>query len=1088
MDPSRLEKDAPVLPDLRALGRAIRQSLTAQEVLDNVQRALTPLDAGGWLLLCSSRQTVLASTGHAPKGPLNLPDGGFAAAEVTQVLRTPWLLSLLPLGNCLLVAGSTPEAAPELAAVLEVMQPHLLVALQRMEQQKRPELRPEFMDTLFAHMQEGVAICDATGTLQTFNPALRHLHGGNSGAVSHAQWPEKFHLHTPDGSRMLTPEEVPLYRAWKGEVVDQALLLIRPPGLPDRYVQFQGGPVRSAQGELLGALVTGIDMTGTFQQEQQLHTQHRLIQHEHHARASSEHTLRYTSALLRISEALLEGNSPAEMGQAVLSESREILDALTANIYVTDPDHRELKLFSSLNVHASLEEKIRTFPLEGHNPVSEVARTGKPLIFSSKEALCEAYPDLLPLKEDIQGPVIVLLPLALREEVLGVLHFGFGPGRRLAEEEHSLMRNIAKQVAQALERTRLYQQQDRLIHQHQETLAMLQALMHNAPIGLAFLDDQLSFKMVNRPMARMLNSTIDDFLGARPTERFPLFGQLIEHQLKKVLDSGESLLNLEYSMPPGMGRPLQDWLVNYFPVRTPEGETLGIGATIQDITHQKASERILQESQLFREKIMQTAPVVIYLMDLQAQHIVYSNQHMAEVLGYTPQEVEHMSMRNMLSLVHHEDLAQTREVLSQMQDLQGGDVISLEARFRHKSGSWRWFFVKYTLFSRTEESLLVLGLALDITEQKQFQEALNESEQRFKDVSNSVPILIWMSDAQRNRTFFNRTWLEFTGSTTAESAGTGWTALVHPEDIERYLHIYHQNFEARTEFQIEYRLKRFDGQYRWILARGVPRFDLNGNFLGFIGGCIEMHDRKVAEEALKERETELQQVMNVQKRFVADAAHELRTPLTAIQGNLDILIRHPHIPEDEKKEIVQDVQREATRLGRLVNDMLQLARGDSGLAFKEEEVDLHRVLHSAFRDAERFSEDHHLELGKVENVTLYGDRDRLKQLLLILLENAVKYTPAGGTIRGTLVCSDSRAEVRISDNGIGIAEEDIPRVFERFYRVDKARQRSEDPGGTGLGLPIARWIVDQHGGKIWIESEVGKGTTVVVQLRAEPVT
>ncbi|GGJ27749.1 PAS domain S-box protein [Deinococcus roseus] len=804
----------------------------------------------------------------------------------------------------------------------------------------------------------------------------------------------------------------------------------------------------------------------------------------------NDSTLRYTSALLKISEVLLEDHLEEELQEVILRESQQVMGAITSTIFIRKEQQYGLdglEVLSWQDANPAVASQMHFIPLTAHNPVAEVARTGQPMLVSSKNELVERYPGLLPLKEDIRGSVVVLLPISMGEQVMGVLYFGFGENHLLTGEDHNLMRNIARQVAQTLERQRLHQQQNHLIQQHQETVALLQAIMYNAPIGLAFLDNQATFKMVNQTMAQMLNSTVEDFIGSTPLNRFPVFGQLIEHQLQSVIATGTSVLNLEYSMPEGMGRPVQDWLVNYFPVRTPEGHVLGIGATIQDITRQKTSERILQESQLFRDKIMQTAPVVIYLIDLHKQHIVYSNQHMAEVLGYIPEEIESMSVQDVLNLVHQEDLSATQRVLERMEHLSEGEVLSLEARFRHKDGSWRWFFVKYTVFSRSDNALLVLGLALDITERRQIEQALNESEQRFRAVVNSVPILIWMSDQSKNRTFFNKTWLEFTGHTSGQSAGYGWTERVHPEDIEHYLTVYHQSFQERTEFQIEYRLRRFDGQYRWILARGVPRFSARGSFLGFIGGCIEMHDRKMAEEALQDQEIQLRELMNVQKRFVADAAHELRTPLTAIQGNLDILIRHPHIPEREKREIIMDVQREGTRLGRLVNDMLQLARGDSGLSMQEDEVGLHEVLRSAFRDAERLSPDHRLSLGKVEEVNLYGDRDRLKQLLLILLENAIKYTPKGGHIRGSLVCKERRAELRISDSGIGISEEDLPRVFERFYRADRSRQRSEDPGGTGLGLPIAKWIVDQHGGQIWIESELGVGTEVVVQLMVDTV-
>ncbi|WP_034341631.1 PAS domain S-box protein [Deinococcus misasensis] len=1066
MDRHPPHQDVFSLSQLVVLSQKIEHAPNLQTALNTLHTTFEPVAPGLWLR-CFMLGHPEIRIGPEPK------------ADPEQVMQ------VLKLSRGTLRVGASEPLDARLKEALQLVLP----ALERLVDRILPAAgqRPEFQQALLSHMSEGLVVCDAQGVLVSFNSTIRHIHGQDMKHLPYPVWPEAFHLYTPDGRRMLQPEEVPLYRALQGEHVENHVVMVRPPGLPERILRFQGGQVRSAQGEVLGALVIGTDITEMVQQEQQLHTRERLILHEHLARAQSNETLKYTSALLNISEALLEATDVLNMCDRVLSLGTRLLDAMTGAVFVLEEDQSQhtLQLVHSLNTTEAAQKYMQQIALQADHPVAEVARTGKPFVMQSKDALLKQFPHLQDVVQDIRASVLVILPIAHREQVLGVLYFGFEGNRKVTEQDLSVIDNIARQMALALLRHRLQKAQDQLVVQHQETAALLQAIVHNAPVGLAFLDDQLTFKMVNQPMARMLNARPEDFMGSTPTLRFPLFGKVIEKELQEVLRTGKAVLDIEYNMPEGMGRPIQDWLVNYFPVKTPHGEPLGVGATIQDITAQKTADRVLQESQIFRERIMQSAPVGIYLLDLRKQHMVYSNQHMAEVLGYQPEEVSDLSLGNVVSIVHPEDQRKTLQLLQQMEALNSGDVLETEARFQHKDGSWRWFFVKYTLFSRTPEDLLVLGLALDVTERHRIEQALNESEQRFRDVANSVPILIWMSDDQRNRTFFNRTWLEFTGQSAEQSAGYGWTQLVHPEDVERYLQVYHHHFEQQKAFQIEYRLRRFDGQYRWILARGVPRFSSSGAFLGFIGGCIEMHDRKMAEEALHERESELRNLMQVQKRFVADAAHELRTPLTAIQGNLDIMIRHRNIPEPEKMEIISDVQREATRLGRLVNDMLTLARGDSGLAFNEEEVELHGVLRSVFKDMERVSAKHHIALGQVDEMQLYGDTDRLKQLFLILLENAIKYTPSGGYIRGSLVHKGKVAEFRLQDDGVGIAPQDLERVFERFYRADQSRHRGEDPGGTGLGLPIAKWIVEQHGGHIWLENNPTQGITAVVQLPLE---
>lgn len=224
----------------------------------------------------------------------------------------------------------------------------------------------------------------------------------------------------------------------------------------------------------------------------------------------------------------------------------------------------------------------------------------------------------------------------------------------------------------------------------------------------------------------------------------------------------------------------------------------------------------------------------------------------------------------------------------------------------------------------------------------------------------------------------------------------------------------------------------------------------------------------------------LHEAYQAQQRFVADASHELRAPLTAIQANLELLQRHPELPAAERDVAIAEAGREAQRLACLVADLLVLARADAGIPLRRWRIELDRVLLDAFAEARRLARGRHLEIGRLEPAVVSGDPDRLKQLVLILLDNAIKYTPDGGRVTLELGHTSTTAELMVCDTGIGIAPEDLPHVFDRFYRADPARSR--DPGGTGLGLSIARWIVEQHGGQITLTSQPGKGTTVRVCL------
>ncbi|MEO8287078.1 MAG: HAMP domain-containing sensor histidine kinase [Chloroflexota bacterium] len=251
------------------------------------------------------------------------------------------------------------------------------------------------------------------------------------------------------------------------------------------------------------------------------------------------------------------------------------------------------------------------------------------------------------------------------------------------------------------------------------------------------------------------------------------------------------------------------------------------------------------------------------------------------------------------------------------------------------------------------------------------------------------------------------------------------------------------------------------------LDRRVPR-SARGDELGQLAGTFnEMLDS-------------LQGAYHAQQRFVADASHELRAPLTAIQGNLELLERQTNMSADDRREAVSDAKHEAHRLARLVADLLALARADTGMPLRQENVELDRVLIDSVADARHMSRGHKLEVGLIEPALVHGDPDRLKQLVLILLDNAIKYTPPSGQVIASLQRNGGSVEVVVRDTGIGIPQDELPKVFDRFYRADPARTR--DPGGTGLGLSIASWIAEQHGGAITLTSKPGQGTVATVRL------
>ena len=224
----------------------------------------------------------------------------------------------------------------------------------------------------------------------------------------------------------------------------------------------------------------------------------------------------------------------------------------------------------------------------------------------------------------------------------------------------------------------------------------------------------------------------------------------------------------------------------------------------------------------------------------------------------------------------------------------------------------------------------------------------------------------------------------------------------------------------------------------------------------------------------------LEKLFATQRRFVADIGHELRTPLTVIRGNVDLMRRVG--VEDEQS--LHSIKLEVDRLTRLVEDLLILAQAESGkLPMDRRRVELDTLLLEVMNEGVVLAGQRvGLEIGKIDQVLVCGDRDRLKQVVLNLVANAIKYTEKGGKVKVSLSKETERAKFSVQDTGVGIPEADLPYVFERFYRGDKSRSRGKDGAGFGLGLSIAHWIIRNHGGEIEVKSKTNKGSTFTVWL------
>ncbi len=458
------------------------------------------------------------------------------------------------------------------------------------------------------------------------------------------------------------------------------------------------------------------------------------------------------------------------------------------------------------------------------------------------------------------------------------------------------------------------------------------------------------------------------------------------------------------------------------------------------------------------------------------------NHRLSEITGYTPEELRTKTFKE---LTHPEDVSPDLEKCERL--LQGeAQSFSMEKRYIRKDGKWIWVTLTVSV---VKDDLgkpdYFISVIEDITARKQAEAALRESESRFREMADCTPVMIWTCDTDRQCTWVNRPWIDFTGRTIAQELGHGWAASVHPDDATATWAVFERAFLERGEFRIEYRLRRWDGEYRWMLTQGVPLFR-GETFAGFIGSAIDITEsRQIAEDQRNAREN-AEAASRAKDEFLAALSHELRTPLNPV-----LLIASEHeqsadLPPQVRADFAA-IRKNIALEARLIDDLLDLTRISRGkLQLQMEAIDIHAVLHQALNLVRSELEAKQLvitlDLSSPEH-RIFGDSARLQQVFWNIVLNAVKFTPAGGTIAvRTRLGAERSIRVEIIDSGLGIEPEEMPRIFETFGQGKHAHTPHRF-GGLGLGLAIARLLVERHEGRIWAESEGrGLGATFHVEL------
>jgi PAS domain S-box-containing protein len=488
-----------------------------------------------------------------------------------------------------------------------------------------------------------------------------------------------------------------------------------------------------------------------------------------------------------------------------------------------------------------------------------------------------------------------------------------------------------------------------------------------------------------------------------------------------------------------------------------------------DITKSKEAIQIIKDNEDKFRFLADAIPQKVWTADPDGK-INYMNKVWLDYTGISSPE-----LINNIEITHPDDKEKT--VLAWQNAMRTGETFELEHRYRRSDGAYRWHLSRGVAQRDSNGNIIMwVGTDTDIHDQKTFAEALRISEDYFRELSDNVPFVIWKVDNTGRATYVNRSWVDFTGRSFEDSLGYGWAESLHPDERQREAESFMAAFARRVPYTSKFRLRRQDGEYRYMLGQSTPLF--NPDFIGYIGSLTDITEQELAQQA-----TEL--LMHQKDEFMSIASHELKTPITSMKAYLQLVERMSS--KDEKlftiHSFIEKANKQVNKLTSLVEDLLDVTKIHAGkMVFNKTYFKIGEVVEECLDEVQNNANHHTIEVNGNLELPVYADKYRIEQVLTNFLSNAIKYSPDADLIIINIDDEQEYVKVSVRDFGIGIPENKMNFVFDRFFRVQES---SEKFSGLGLGLYISSEIISRHGGKIGLESKEDDGTTFWFRIPKE---
>jgi PAS domain S-box-containing protein len=593
----------------------------------------------------------------------------------------------------------------------------------------------------------------------------------------------------------------------------------------------------------------------------------------------------------------------------------------------------------------------------------------------------------------------------------------------------------------------------------------------------------------NAAAERLFGFTADQAVGRHISLLIPADRIAEEDRIIATLKAGQRIEHYDTVRLRSDGQPI--WVsLTISPIKDEAGRVIGASKIVRDITDKRQAEErerlLLAEAAAANAKFrafFEQGPLYAGVMALDGT-LLEANRLSLEACGYTKEQVIGKKFWESAWWSPSSELTET--IRAGSAKAAAGELFRAELPYYVADGRER--MVDFILLPIKDEAGRVLFLAptgTDITDRQRAeqelrsaQERLRQSEARFRTFAENGPQMVWSADANGVSQYLNPRWCEYTGLTPEQTADPEQLRrVIHADDYQRMMARWAEAHATGTPYEVEFRIRRAaDGAYRWFLCRSVPVRDDRGRIVQWVGANADIDDQKRAEDALVEADRR-------KDEFLATLAHELRNPLAPIRNALQVIRLSPDREAQAQAQAM--MQRQLAQMVRLVDDLLDVSRISRGkLELRREQVALEAVVSSAV-ETSRPLIDH---LGHELTVTLPqqpiivdADPTRLAQVFSNLLNNSAKYMDRGGHIWLTVERQGGDVAVSVKDTGIGIAADQLPRLFQMFSQVGHSLEKSQ--GGLGIGLTLVKRLVEMHGGRIEARSEgLGKGAEFVVRL------